>query len=168
MKLTGENRSTRGETCPSATLSTTNPTWTDPGSNPGLRGERSATNRLSYGTAVSLGNGSANWCEQLQHTPCICCCKDDFRIHKVEQKFKIVHVPCSKMSHHTHTLYDTHTHTHTHTYIYIYTNSCTIIRYSDIQTCGNPPTCFDLFRPSSERYSTKKNMLMASYIIDVQ
>jgi hypothetical protein len=31
MKLTGENRSTRGKTCPSATLSTTNPTWTDPG-----------------------------------------------------------------------------------------------------------------------------------------
>ena len=30
MKLTRENRSTRRETCPSATLSTTNPTWTDP------------------------------------------------------------------------------------------------------------------------------------------
>jgi hypothetical protein len=38
--LTGKNRSTRGKTCPSATLSTTNPKWTDPGSNPGLRGER--------------------------------------------------------------------------------------------------------------------------------
>jgi hypothetical protein len=46
-----ENRSTRGKkTCPSATLSTTNPTCTDPGSNPGLRGERPATNRLSHGT----------------------------------------------------------------------------------------------------------------------
>jgi hypothetical protein len=31
MKLTGENRSTRGKTCPSATLSTTNPTWTEVG-----------------------------------------------------------------------------------------------------------------------------------------
>jgi hypothetical protein len=51
MKLTGENRSTRGKTCPSATLSTTNPTWTDPGMKSGLRGERPATNRLSYGTA---------------------------------------------------------------------------------------------------------------------
>jgi hypothetical protein len=40
-----------GETCPSATLSITNPTWTDPGSNPGLRGERPTTNRLSHGTA---------------------------------------------------------------------------------------------------------------------
>jgi hypothetical protein len=48
MKLIGENRSTRGETCPSATLSTTNPTWTDPGSNPGFRGDRPATNRLSH------------------------------------------------------------------------------------------------------------------------
>jgi hypothetical protein len=50
MKLTGENRSTRRKTCPSATLSTTNPTWIDPGSNPGLSGERPATNRLSHGT----------------------------------------------------------------------------------------------------------------------
>jgi hypothetical protein len=31
--------------------STTNPTWTDPGSNPGLRGGRPAANRLSHGTA---------------------------------------------------------------------------------------------------------------------
>jgi hypothetical protein len=51
MKLTGENRSIRGKACTTATLSTTNPTWTEPGSNPGLRGERPATNRLSHGTA---------------------------------------------------------------------------------------------------------------------
>jgi hypothetical protein len=38
------------ETCPSATLSTTNPTWPDLGSNPGRRGGKPATNRLSYGT----------------------------------------------------------------------------------------------------------------------
>jgi hypothetical protein len=50
MKLTGENRSTRGKTCPSATLSTT---WTHLGSNPGLRDERPANNRLSHGTALS-------------------------------------------------------------------------------------------------------------------
>jgi hypothetical protein len=43
-----------GEICPSTILSTTNPTWTDPGSNPGLRGERPATNRLSHGTACDL------------------------------------------------------------------------------------------------------------------
>jgi hypothetical protein len=54
MKLTGENRSIRGKTCPSATLSTTNFTWTVPGSNPGLRGEKPATNRLSHGTAVGM------------------------------------------------------------------------------------------------------------------
>jgi hypothetical protein len=52
MKLTGENRSTRGKTYPSATISTSNPTWTDPGSNPGLRGERPVTKRLSHGTAL--------------------------------------------------------------------------------------------------------------------
>jgi hypothetical protein len=39
MKLTRENRSTWGKTCFNATLFTTNPTWTDPGSNPVLRGE---------------------------------------------------------------------------------------------------------------------------------
>jgi hypothetical protein len=51
MKLTGENRSTWGKTCPSATLSTTNPAWTGPGPNPGLRGGRPAANRLRHGTA---------------------------------------------------------------------------------------------------------------------
>jgi hypothetical protein len=41
-----------GENLPNATLSTTNPTWIDPGANPGLRSERPATNRLSHGTAA--------------------------------------------------------------------------------------------------------------------
>jgi hypothetical protein len=54
MKLTAENRSTRGKTCSNATLSTTNPTWNDPGSNSGLRGERQVTNRLNHGTAKVL------------------------------------------------------------------------------------------------------------------
>jgi hypothetical protein len=54
MKLTGENRRTRGKTCPIATLSTTNPTWTDLGSNPSLRGERPAANRQSHGTALRV------------------------------------------------------------------------------------------------------------------
>jgi hypothetical protein len=52
MILTGENRRTLRKTCPSATLSTTNLIWIDPGANLGLRGERPATNRLSHGTAV--------------------------------------------------------------------------------------------------------------------
>jgi hypothetical protein len=51
MKLTGETRSTRGKTCPSSTLSTTNTTCSDPGSNTGLSDERPATNRLNHGTA---------------------------------------------------------------------------------------------------------------------
>jgi hypothetical protein len=40
------------KTCPSATLSTTNPTWPDLGSSPGRRGSKPVTNRLSYGTAL--------------------------------------------------------------------------------------------------------------------
>jgi hypothetical protein len=41
-------------TCPDATLSTTNPTWPDPGLNPGRSGGKPATNRFSYGAAMSL------------------------------------------------------------------------------------------------------------------
>jgi hypothetical protein len=54
MKLTGGNRSTQGKNRPIATLSTTNSTWTDPGSNPGLGGERPATDCLSHGTAFFI------------------------------------------------------------------------------------------------------------------
>jgi hypothetical protein len=49
--LTGKNRRTRTETCPSATLSTTIPTWIDMGVNECFHGDRQATNRLSDGTA---------------------------------------------------------------------------------------------------------------------
>jgi hypothetical protein len=49
--LQGETEVLGKKTCPSATLSTKNPTCTDPGSNPGPRGERPATNRLSHGAA---------------------------------------------------------------------------------------------------------------------
>jgi hypothetical protein len=37
--------------CPDATLSTTNPTWPDPGLNPGRRGGKPATNCFSCGVA---------------------------------------------------------------------------------------------------------------------
>jgi hypothetical protein len=40
-----------GENLPSATLSATNPTSPDTGLNPGRRGGKPATNRLSYGAA---------------------------------------------------------------------------------------------------------------------
>jgi hypothetical protein len=45
MILTGDYRSTWRKPCLSATLSTTNSTWTDTGSNPGLR---DATEKLPY------------------------------------------------------------------------------------------------------------------------
>jgi hypothetical protein len=37
---------------PSAPLSSTNPTWPNPGLNPGRRGGKPATKRLSYGAAT--------------------------------------------------------------------------------------------------------------------
>jgi hypothetical protein len=40
------------KTWPSTSLSTTNPTWPDPGLNPGRRCGKPATNRLGYGAAV--------------------------------------------------------------------------------------------------------------------
>jgi hypothetical protein len=46
------------KTCPRATLSTTNPTGPDPGSNPGRRGGKPANNRLSYGAAYQVVWGS--------------------------------------------------------------------------------------------------------------
>jgi hypothetical protein len=55
------------KTCPSATLSPTNPPWPDPGSNPGRRGGKPATNRLSYGAAaeVSYWKSPTPWWNQL-------------------------------------------------------------------------------------------------------
>jgi hypothetical protein len=47
-----ENRRTRNKTCPSATLSTANPTCTDSGANPGFCDEMPATDRLSHATAL--------------------------------------------------------------------------------------------------------------------
>jgi hypothetical protein len=41
------NRSTGRKTCPSATLYTTNHTWTYLAPNPGLRGDKPATDRLT-------------------------------------------------------------------------------------------------------------------------
>jgi hypothetical protein len=52
--LTAENQTAQRKTCLSVTLSTTNPTWTDLSTNPGLCGEKPATNHLSYGTANQL------------------------------------------------------------------------------------------------------------------
>jgi hypothetical protein len=51
MTLTGEKPTTWKETCPGATLHIIHSKCTDTGSNPGLLGERPATNRLRQGTA---------------------------------------------------------------------------------------------------------------------
>jgi hypothetical protein len=49
-----ENWRTWRKTCPSATLPTTHPTWTDLGTNPDLHDEMLATNCLSHGTANTI------------------------------------------------------------------------------------------------------------------
>jgi hypothetical protein len=49
----GKTEVLRRKTCHSATLSSTNPTWTNPESSPVRRGERLATNSLSHGTAYT-------------------------------------------------------------------------------------------------------------------
>jgi hypothetical protein len=51
MKI-GRGTEVLGENLPQRTLSTTNPTWLDPGLNPGRRGAEPAANRLSYGAAT--------------------------------------------------------------------------------------------------------------------
>jgi hypothetical protein len=54
MILKGENRRTLAKTCPSATLSIQNPTWTDPGTNSGLGGEKKATNRRIFIVVITF------------------------------------------------------------------------------------------------------------------
>jgi hypothetical protein len=65
-----KNRRTRRKTCPSPTLSTTNPTWTALSTNPGLRGKKPATNRVTaFGAHAShtcLRNSSS-----LNGLPCL-------------------------------------------------------------------------------------------------
>jgi hypothetical protein len=51
------------KTCPNATLSTTNPIWSDLGWNPGRRGGKPTNNRLSYGTVLD-GPVSLYTCEE--------------------------------------------------------------------------------------------------------
>ena len=52
MIMTGENRSTRIESCPSATSSTDNLTWPLMRSNPGLHSDRTSNNHLSHGMVI--------------------------------------------------------------------------------------------------------------------
>jgi hypothetical protein len=52
MILTGEIQRTRRKNCPNATSSTTDPKWTVLGAYQGFRGEKPASNRLSYDTAA--------------------------------------------------------------------------------------------------------------------
>jgi hypothetical protein len=67
-----------GKTCPSAALSTTNPTWLDLGSNRGRRGGKPTTNSLSYGTAMSRIN--ITFCGQPNHASPVIVCSVSTRV----------------------------------------------------------------------------------------
>jgi hypothetical protein len=54
LEFAGETEVVLEENLPSATLSTTNPTWHELSSNPNRRVGKPATNRLSYGTALNI------------------------------------------------------------------------------------------------------------------
>jgi hypothetical protein len=54
MKIGGGYRSTRRKPASAPLFSTTNPTWLDPGLNPGRLGGKPATNRLGYGAAWTI------------------------------------------------------------------------------------------------------------------
>jgi hypothetical protein len=54
MKLTGEKQSTRRKTCLSATLSTTNPTWTDPGYSTNIAGVTEWTRKKGLNKRAGL------------------------------------------------------------------------------------------------------------------
>jgi hypothetical protein len=117
MILTGENRIIRRWTCPSATLTTINSTWTDLGANSGLRGEGPATNSLSHDTAVTYIINNA-YIHTYMHT------HTHTRIHSHTYiptyvlhtyiNTYILHT-CMHAYIHAHTHARTHTHTHTHT-----------------------------------------------------
>jgi hypothetical protein len=78
-KIGWGNRSTRRKTCPSAALSTANPTCC-PDANPGRRDGKPATNRLNYGTALhNLGSS------ELYPLPAF-----DIRVVKTSDSTKIV------------------------------------------------------------------------------
>jgi hypothetical protein len=55
--LTRKNRCTQRKTCPIDTMPTTNPTWTGLRSNPGLGGDRPATDSLSLMSGVYYISG---------------------------------------------------------------------------------------------------------------
>ena len=60
--------STQRKPCPGVNLSNTNPTWTGMELNPGLRGERQATDRLNNGTVGCIAKILYRFLSSLTHT----------------------------------------------------------------------------------------------------
>jgi hypothetical protein len=77
----GKTEEPGDETCPSVTLSTTNPTWTDLSANPGLRGE-TPTNE----------DGLSNWGESFvkQHCARLCLRSRSSSVSTVSVRFQVL------------------------------------------------------------------------------
>ena len=86
----GEKQNCLYRACPTSTVFTTNITWTDMGSNPGLRGGRPATDHLSHGMAVTRPRRTA-----AQHGASIPNCSTARRVY-------------TELQHSTARLYRTH------------------------------------------------------------
>jgi hypothetical protein len=63
MILTREKPKNVEKICASTTVFTTKPTWTDLDVNPGIHGERLATNHLSHGKTCF----NSYWCASAMH-----------------------------------------------------------------------------------------------------
>jgi hypothetical protein len=61
MILTGEIKNPQRETCSIATLCATNSTWSDPGTNPGLRGDRPVSDSVTHGPASLFPGNFLLW-----------------------------------------------------------------------------------------------------------
>jgi hypothetical protein len=68
MRIGRGNRSTRRKPAPVPFCPPQNPTWPDPGSNPGRRGGKPATSRLSYGAAIIYTWWIFNWSNPSSRT----------------------------------------------------------------------------------------------------
>jgi hypothetical protein len=89
------------KTCPNATLSTTNTTWSDLGSKPGRRGGKPATNCLSYGTTSVKGlggSGCSDWGILVLSLIPLPPHATAGRVHKLGHDHSQFHVLCNSLS----------------------------------------------------------------------
>jgi hypothetical protein len=102
MILIKKNWRTQRETCSTATVSIRNPTWSDPGANPGFCGETLVTYRLSHGTALFHSKIYTLWLCQEMFTGQYYCVVflGELHVFIPNQWFSLVWVACKPDSMH--------------------------------------------------------------------